>query len=377
MRVLMVNHPGTPTFRGGDLVQMRKTAEALRGLGVEVEETFSPEPDGCGFDVAHVFNLRTIPSVDRQVRSLKRSGVPVVLSPIYPNFTTAIWGVEAVRFVFSRHRDDDELGRLLLALKERRLNVRFPDGVRITAHGPNRPGRDFDRIQARVLDDVDHILPNSAMEMSRLYEALRPDKPFTIVPCGVDASVFLDADPGPFVRRFGVRDFVLQVARVEPSKNQLMLCRAMRGLGLRLVLIGGRLMAGYEELCRKHGPDDLLMIDHLPPEELASAYAAARVHVLPSWVETCGLASLEAALGGCSVVVSTAGHELDYFRDLASYCDPGDIDSIRSQVLRAFEEQPRDGPRREELKALILRDYNWGVAATLTLRAYERTLERR
>lgn len=377
MRVLMVNHPGAPAYRGGDLVQMRKTAEALRGLGVDVEESFSPEPDAHGFDLAHLFNLRTVPVVATQVASLKRSGVPIVLSPIYPDFTTAIWGTESIRQVFSTPREEAEVDRLLDEVRSRRLKIRLPSGSQITAGGPNRPSRDYDRIQSQVLADVDHLLPNSCLEMQMLVRALHPRIPFTIVPCGVDARLFLNPDPEPFVRRYGVRDFVLQVARIEPSKNQVMLCRAMRGLGVPLVLIGGRLIKGYEEVCRRVGPEDLLMIDHMPQEDLASAYAAARVHVLPSWVETCGLASLEAALADCSVVASTAGHELDYLRDLADYCDPGDPGSIRAAVLQAVERHGRDASRRRELGELILRDYTWDRAGSLTLRAYERTLQDR
>ena len=88
---------------------------------------------------------------------------------------------------------------------------------------------------------------------------------------------------------------------------------------------------------------------------LRSAYAAARVHALPSWIETCGLVSLEAALAGCNVVVSTAGHELEYFRDLAYYCDPANPASIRRAVVQAIENHDRDAPRREHLKELISR----------------------
>ena len=36
-----------------------KTAEALRPLGVDTTQSHDDEPDATGFDVAHVFNLRT------------------------------------------------------------------------------------------------------------------------------------------------------------------------------------------------------------------------------------------------------------------------------------------------------------------------------
>ena len=92
-------------------------------------------------------------------------------------------------------------------------------------------------------------------------------------------------------------------------------------------------------------PRDLVIISHLPHAELRSAYAAARVHVLPSWIETCGLVTLEAALAGCSVVVSSVGYEVDYYRNLVDYCDPADVASIRRAVLSAYENHGRTAER--------------------------------
>jgi glycosyltransferase involved in cell wall biosynthesis len=132
----------------------------------------------------------------------------------------------------------------------------------------------------------------------------------------------------------------------------------------------------YLEWCWRHGPKDLKIIEHLPPKRLRSAYAAARVHVLPSWIETCGLVTMEAALADCNVVVSIAGYELEYFRDMAYYCDPADVDSIRQAVVEAYGNYARDGEQRRRLKELILQEYSWIRAAEATHQAYRRVLER-
>lgn len=371
MRVLMVNTPDSQRLRGGDLVQMRQTAAALAPLGVQVTESFDPEPDATGCDLAHVFNLRTLHATPHQVRHLKRQGVPVVLSPIYLNPSLALWGTQAVRHAFSQPGSPDLLERRLAALAARTPQVRGPRGEVWAAASPNRPRPDYDRLQAEVLSQVDHLLPNSVLEMNELVKALRVTHlPFTVVPYAADPHTFLDPDPEPFVRKHGLRDFVLQVGRVEPSKNQLLLACALRDLDLPLVLVGGQHQPAYLEWCRKYGPTHLLALPHLPPEELRSAYAAARVHALPSWVETCGLVSMEAALADCNLVLSTAGYELEYFRDLGYYCDPGDVGSIRWAVVAAVENHGCDAPRRQHLKELILRESTWERAAQATYRAY-------
>src|SRR6185436_20000355 len=130
----------------------------------------------------------------------------------------------------------------------------------------------------------------------------------------------------------------------------------------------------YLEMCREHGPRNLTVLPYLPLEELRGAYAAARVHVLANWTETCGLVSLGAALAGCSVVCSTAGYELEFFRDLADYCDPADPDSIRSAVQRSLVNYDQNAGRRQALRDLILRDYTWPRVAEMTLDIYRRVV---
>ncbi|MEX2142601.1 MAG: glycosyltransferase family 4 protein [Pirellulales bacterium] len=384
MKVLMVNTPQSPKLKGGDTLQMVKTAEALVQLGVEVVISTHAEPDGRGFDVAHVFNLRTIDATERQVAALARYDVPIVMSPIYLEISQALWGSTAVAQIFSEPRSESELAELLEKLKLRTLDLQQPVGVQASAcsgpgtilrgDGVNRPFPDYDDRQRRILARVCHLLPNSAMEMSALMCTLGVTSiPFTVVPYGADAGLFLNADPEPFVKRFGLRDFVLQVGRVEPAKNQAMLCYAMKSLDLPLVLIGHPAHRGYAEACRRLLPKYSLVIEHLPQEQLASAYAAARVHALPSWVETCGLVSMEAALADCSLVLSTAGYECEYYEGFGYYCDPADADSIREAVQSAWERYERDAELRMRLRSRILTEFTWQAAATTALRAYEST----
>ena len=85
-----------------------------------------------------------------------------------------------------------------------------------------------------------------------------------------------------------------------------MLCWALRETNLPIVLIGGnKHWPSYTELCQRISGDKLKVINHLPQELLASAYAAAAVHVLPT-METCGLVTMEATLVG--LMSSTFGH---------------------------------------------------------------------
>jgi glycosyltransferase involved in cell wall biosynthesis len=378
MRVLMVNHPGCEAFRGGDLVQMRQTAAALRFYGVSAQESFDLEPAATGFDLAHVFNLRTVADTPRQLAHLKRQGVPVVLSPLYLNPAVGLWGSRAVTGIFQQRPDPADLPARLADLRDRRVRVTLPDGNVLTADAPNRPQPDYDRLQRDALGHVDFLLVNSLLEMHALVRTLQVTHlPFAVAPVGVEPGRYLDAGPERFAARHGLRDFVLQVGRIEAPKNQLLLALALREAGLRLVLIGSSRQAQYLEWVQAYGPKDLVILAHLPPEEVASAYAAARVHALPSWSETCGLVNLEAALAGCSVVAGTLGYELEYLADLATYCDPADVASIGTAVRTAWDNHARDADRRRRLRQRVLEHFTWEKAAEATFRAYCRVLNDR
>jgi glycosyltransferase involved in cell wall biosynthesis len=101
------------------------------------------------------------------------------------------------------------------------------------------------------------------------------------------------------------------------------------------------------------------------PHELSALYRRARVHVVPSWFETTGLVSLEAALSGCSIATTDRGYAGEYFDRFAWYLDPGKEGSILQAVRGAW-----DDPPSPELRERILDRYTWSHVARATLAAY-------
>ena len=95
--------------------------------------------------------------------------------------------------------------------------------------------------------------------------------------------------------------------------------------------------------------------------------------MLPSWCETCGLVTLEAALAGTPVVVSIAGHEAAYVGSDAWYCDPADPCSVLNAVVAAID-AGRNDPRVRRLQRRILAEFNWNAMAEASERAYSLAL---
>ena len=149
------------------------------------------------------------------------------------------------------------------------------------------------------------------------------------------------------------------------------MCWALKNTNMPIVLAGSsRHWPSYRELCKEISGDRLVVIDHLDQALLASAFAAARVHTLTSWMDTCGLVSLEAALTGTPVVGSTFGHELEYLKNDAWLADPADPKSIREAIEKAWDEGST-GEKCIKLKNRIIKEYNWENTANKTLDIYK------
>lgn len=368
MRVLMVNRRDAESVPGGDSVQMRETAAGLEVLGVEVVTAAVGElPSLHGFDILHVFNWDQLEPVLSSLNGCAADRPPVVLSPIFWHHS-GHWFCAAVSARTTWKVIRTSLGSSRsFRLYENWQQAKF----RWQAHGRRLRRRLFSAAQ---------VLPNSRLEIEHLQSVLRmkriPPSRITVVPNGVRRELF-QPRPAPdpsFLEEYGMRGFVLQVARIQAAKNQLGLITALFDLPIPIVFVGqpSPYEPEYVRRCRELAGErgNVYFVAPRPPEELAGIYAAAGVHVLPSWRETPGLASLEAAAAGCRVVSTDVGSAREYFGDLAWYCDPRDPASIRRAVTQALAAAPS-----EELRRRVLDLFTWDRAARITLEAYHRALE--
>ena len=216
------------------------------------------------------------------------------------------------------------------------------------------------------------VLPNSLGEYRSLVDRYGIGKDYAVIPNGID----------PFVFRSEIRDQksqirnpesgILCVARIEGIKNQLNLIKALNHTEFHLTLVGRAAPSQreYYNACKRIAAPNIQFIDHLRQEELLEHYLQSKVHILPSWFETCGLSSLEAAAMGCNIVVTDKGFPREYFGDKAFYCDPGDPASILEAVKKASS-----SPSDPSLRAKIYEQFTWPIAAQKTLSAYQRFIQ--
>ena len=194
----------------------------------------------------------------------------------------------------------------------------------------------FRRAQRELIQMSSALLPNSDSEIARI----RRDFPETadvrtvVVPVAVDPTLFN--------ANFSRSSSGIQRLHFERRKNRTaemsVAARARpKGTGLKLVLIGnpGPNQIAYFEQIKRESDDTVTILEHIDQSFLRQYYAACKVHALVSWMETAGMASLEAAAMGANIVITDKGDTRDYFGDLAFYCSPDSVASIREALMRA------------------------------------------
>ncbi|WP_443939719.1 glycosyltransferase [Pedobacter sp. MW01-1-1] len=363
IKVLMIARATLYSSPGGDTVQILKTASFLVQLGVEVDVKLTTDVlDYAQYDLAHFFNIIR---PDDIIPHIKKLTIPYVVSTIYVDY--------------SEYEQNNRSG--IIGLISRILNSDQLEYVKVLA----RFVKNGDKINSvdyllkghrksvqYVAEKSALLLPNSHSEYNRLAKDYQLKHPYEKVVNAIDPSVFKeDAEVNE-----QYQDYVLSVGRIEGRKNQLNLIKALAGTGLKLALIGkpSPNHLAYYEQCKALATEtgNVTFIEHIEHTELVKIYKAAKVHVLPSWFETTGLSSLEAAVMDCSIVVSAKGDTEEYFQDMAYYCDPDKVETIREAVLKAHQ-----APVNGKLKAYVLEHYTWLKTAEQTLAAYNSVLNRK
>ncbi|WP_266204896.1 glycosyltransferase family 4 protein [Pontibacter kalidii] len=359
MAILMIARSTLYKSPGGDTTQIEMTAKYLRLLGVEVAIALADETiDYTKYRLIHFFNLIRPDDILPHLSS----GLPFVISTIFVDYSE-----------FDKQARKGLSGLLFRLLSKGQIEYLkavaryFVKGDKIKSlyfllHGQNKSIE-------YILRRSELLLPNSHSEYRRLSNCTTLRPPYLKVVNAIDHQVF----SASVKRNLAYDNHVLCVGRIEGLKNQLNLIKALLDTAIPLVIIGKPALnqQAYYNECRRLGAtaSNIQFIEHIDHTKLASIYKAAKVHALPSWFETTGLSSLEAAAMGCNVVITEKGDTKEYFGNMAFYCEPDDVGSIKRAVIRALE-----APRNSQLQAHVLQHYTWEKTARQTLRAYEHVL---
>ncbi|MCW3087399.1 MAG: glycosyl transferase group 1, partial [Sediminibacterium sp.] len=287
LKVAMITRSTLFTIQGGDTVQVTQTARQLGISGVLVDIKLAGERiDYSKYDLLHFFNIIRPADILYHIRA---SGKPYVVSTILIDYSE-----------FDKYHRKGMAGLLFRYLSAD--SIEYLKTITRWLLGRDRlTSMDYlwkgqRRGVKQILDNASWLLPNSHSEYRRLVERYQCNTRYSMVPNGIDPSLFYWDETVP-------KDptLVICVARIEGIKNQLNLIRALNGTQYKLLLIGSPApnQLSYYQTCREAAGENIRFVDQVPQEELLQYYQKAKVHVLPSWFETTGLSSLEAAAMGC------------------------------------------------------------------------------
>lgn len=354
-RVAVLVRPDADIRPGGDVVQARAVARFLRDSGLSVVEIPGWRPDLRAFDAAFVMNLTVPEQAWLHATAARRARVPYLLLPVFWDLAAAVPEEQqptgsGLLPVGSRRRGAAQRLRILSARPEATLTA-----------GLGLPGyltRTSRQLVVDVVANASGVYPNSQAELEHLaqHTGLRPTPGWKVVHNGLWAAEL------PPVQESAARpreDVVLSVGGVSPRKNTLGLVRAARRLDCPVVVVGQHPRPGdaYAQRVLAEAPSNLEFIGLLSRDEVLQLMAAARVHVQPGFVETPGLASLEALALATPVVVSDTEPVREYFSDDAVYADPHDVASLTEAIRSAWDLGPR-----ADAAARIRRDFDWPKA---------------
>lgn len=357
-KILFLSRASLFTVRGGDTIQVLKTAEALRQFNIDIDIKLCDEKNINYSDylLIHFFNIRP---ADMMLH-IKKSNLPYVVSTIYvdyakPNAQKATGTRDRILNFFSS--DAQEYIKTIAKAMLCREKI-ISNGYIWKLHK---------RSVRWTLKNAAALLPNSENEYKRLLEAYAVEKMYAVVPNAADIEIFNYRQQDIKLKD---NNMVICVARIEQRKNQLNLIKALNGTAFQLYLIGSPAPnhIGYYNECRSISKSNIHFIEAIAQEELVQYYKKAKVHVLPSWFETTGLASLEALFCGCNIVVTQYGDTCDYFdtNDFI-YCDPESVTSIREAVEKAASREVNT-----RIIDAAMKKYNWQKAAEKTFSVYQK-----
>jgi glycosyltransferase involved in cell wall biosynthesis len=357
----------------GDVVQMLKTKkylEARHGLDVVVVRTPEEAADSDA-DIIHVFSMPRIDDTIGFVNAARRTNKKLAISTVYWDLTHAsLVNVCYKRgllpyagFLQAFRGPAYRLYNAAQSLRGVESGSFYSKAYRETRQG--------------VLRAAGMLLPNSDEELGLLardfgFSLEELQSKSVVVPNAVDLEVLTRpaADPVP-----DLDNFVLCVASLDPAKNQLGLVKALYDIpDLWIVLRGSVRNPQYADELRKLAErrGKVRILGELADEEVACLYRKARVHVLASFRESTGLASLEALASGCEIVIADAPYCPIHWYQFDRYghvCDPYSEKSIRQAVLSSFD-QKRNTAGEEYRHA-----YSYERAVDLTKQAYDRLVK--
>lgn len=384
MKVIFVNRKNCFSLRGGDTVQMEKTKEYLEKLfsDIDIEIVLSPEEilENNDAQIVHIFNITDTSENLNYIKAAKKKNMKVVLSTIYYESLDGVYARYLGALGIYGLNMPDIIKKIIICILNfciMILTLFVPKYKNFAQNGlylfpKNKNAGKF------ILKNSDIILPNSDIEQDNVstYFGYDISNKTMIVP---NATEFFKKNYD-ITENFDLvlpENFILEFGRIEVGKNQLNLIKALMKTPEIPIVIVGKMNNNHKycktvkKYAKKRG--NVFLYDEIPYSEVHNFYKKASVHVLPSFMETTGLVTMEAMAMGIQFVTASAKYcPIKYYKfdEFGYQCDPYDIESIKQAVLKAYYH-----PKSTELSEEYKQFFSYENVAEMTYKAYKKVLE--
>ena len=352
-KILFWVRPDFYTFPGGDTGQAEDTARALLELGCEVDISSDSDLEIGKYDIIHLWHLERCHDNWLFFQKAKKNQKRIFLSPIYwPSDHLPLIG-----FWKKQYRSAKENMKYI-------IRIRLTDNKKQKQFILAALKKGWLHCREQLLNDVNLLLPNSDSEADIIRKEKQKDVPVIVIPNIVDVKKTDAIKREPW----GKRSTILCVGHFCPRKNQLALIRALKGTDISIIFAGGfrPMHSYYYHRCRRNAKDQHTFLGTCSNEKVLELMGRAKVHIQTSFLETPGIANLEAGLMGCNVVLPPVDPVRDYFGNLGHIFASYDSGTIRKTILSAINTAPG-----HSIEDLIRRKYTMTQLKARLLVAYK------
>lgn len=204
------------------------------------------------------------------------------------------------------------------------------------------------------LENSDVVIVNSESEKNFIVKNITKKANIHIIYNAVedDFNIIEPEKENVFLKQYNLQkdSYILSVGMLDERKNTISMIKAFLNvsniINKKLVLIGKFRFSKKEnsklaEKLLEENKDKIVYIPYLDRkidiDLLKSAYFNCAYHILPSFIETPGIANLEALYFGKNIIVGDCSPVKEYFGENAIYCDPYETKSIEKAILKCNE----------------------------------------
>ncbi|WP_107839185.1 glycosyltransferase [Metasolibacillus meyeri] len=354
-KILIFDRMNSSTFPGGDTIQINAIRDFLIKHNYDVKVSNNPLENLSEYNYIFIFNLTNPLEAYVCMKACEKYNKPYILFPVYWNLDSLKMPTQFNVKMLAKKIMPSFLKSYIRAskFKENNAEIMVFFGIK------NTELFNIKKCIKSLLKNAYFVCPNSYAEWDHLndnFNLNQLNKNIKVIYNGIDFKKLESIEQDDLIKgKYNLPDsYICCVGGIGPRKNQLNLVKAANLGNINIVLVG-KASYGYDYYFKKIksiSGSNIYFLEHLPQEEVFKIMKSSKGHIQPSFIETPGLASLEAKALSIPIIVSNTEPVKEYFSDTAIYCNPNDIINIRKSLELIYNKENQDIKQNSDI-------YDW------------------